>query len=64
MKVSKNETRTPLEYWNIQSKDMDEAWDMLEWLIDDAYTFQEAGCASQMSFFDPCSFHVRSYFEE
>jgi len=37
---------------------------MFEWLISDAYKFEEVDFASRMSFLNPCAFHVKSHCEE
>ena len=55
------ETRTLLEYWSFHSKGMNEAWDILGWLVGDTYKFEEVGFAFGISFLNPCAFHARSY---
>ena len=58
------ETYILLECWDFHSKNVDKSWDIHECLIGDTYKFEEASCASGMSFSDPCAFHRRSYYKE
>ena len=50
-----------MEHWSFHSKNVIDAWDILEWLVGGTYKFGEVGFASGMSFLDPCVFNARSY---
>jgi len=58
------ETQTVLQYSRFLSKTIDEALDLLQWLVRDTYEFENIMYASRMSFSDSCAFHAKSFYEE
>jgi len=54
--------QTLLEYWGFHSKNVDDAWHLLEWIACDSFKFEKATIISKYSFPDPCGFCSRSYY--
>jgi len=57
-----NKTRILLQFWNFHSKNVDEAWCLLEWVAWDSFEFEKASCVYGFLFHDPCAFYVISYY--
>ena len=57
-----SETRILLQFWDFHRLNVDDAWNLLEWVAWDSFEFEKASCVSGYSFPNPCAFNARSYY--
>ena len=57
-----NETQILLRYRDFHRKNVDEAWNLLDWVAWDSFEFEKASCVCGCYFPDPCAFYARSYY--
>jgi len=57
-----SESRILLEFWDFYRKNVNKAWNLLEWVAWDSVEFDKASRIYRYSFSDPCAFYARSYY--
>ena len=55
-----SEIRILLQFWDFHRLNVDDAWNLLEWVAWDSFEFEKASCVSGYSFPNPCAFYARS----